>query len=360
LGAKEFSDSEIPIRYLFRFLKSGLVSLKVLEMCRTLCDFQKVSLFNGRDPADACIIRSSLDNNLKVELTERASDDTKFEIYRVSPHYQPEWWEKAIDFWVRSEKAGQVDEKKITQYLTQKSLGYDSFMGQKWNKYHDDSITYVNPGSKYIVFFATSSHEFSPIDEYNSEMGYASQFEAVIALKTIALELGVTLIIKRHPNSLSPLDGGDREFDFWKNFSSDKCLVIGPRERVNISELVSASRTCFVWRSSVGVETLFLGVPTYALGSARWAWNEEVRAWDPLAIRAAILFPKTPPEEVLRIYGNYMASGGKDLINFKHVNRNFVTTHGGRRLYHYFLGRVWLWCLSLREFALGPDQESPN
>lgn len=339
MGSKIFSDRDIPLKYLFRFLESALVATYAFRKFLQFSGLNKISLFNGRDTADAVLIRSCLDQSTKVEITERASDDTKYEIYEISPHYQPEWWEKAIRFWEECEGSNTIDLTSIDTYLERKVLGYDSFMGQKWEKYLDQDIHFQIPRTKYIVFFATSTHEFSPISEYNSNMGFPDQFEAVSQLLEVAQSLGYLLVIKRHPNSLSPLDGMDREEEVWDSFSSPNCKVLGPRIPVNIVQLAKGSDACFVWRSSVGVETAFAGVPTYALGSARWAWDKRVRTWNKADIRNAILEPKVTPSHILYVYGNYMARGGKSLKHFIQVNRNFAISPGGSRIYQFLLGR---------------------
>jgi hypothetical protein len=146
-------------------------------------------------------------------------------------------------------------------------------------------------------------------------------------------KLGYKLVIRRHPNSLSPFDEPDRDASLWDELSSSNTVVFGPKHYVNSIELAKNSHMAFVWRSSVCIETLFEGVPTYALGSARWALDESVRAWSEEKIYSVISSPAQNMNLPLEIYANYMAKGGTPLKNFKSVNQYFITTLLGDRLY---------------------------
>lgn len=338
LGSRDFPENEIPIRYLRRFLLSSLFSSIVLKN-RVLDTVDLISLFNGREPLEAVLIRGCIDRGVKVEITERASNDARYEVYKTSPHYQPEWWAKSISFWEDCGGMTGFDKSAAHHYLVRKTKGFDSFTGRKWGQFLGGDNFLVGLDSPYVLFFATSTHEFSPIGEFESNLGFQNQFEALNSLISAAKMRNLVVVVKRHPNSLSPLDGKDREKLFWDRYADDKCRVIGPRARVNAHELAKSSVACFVWRSSIGVETLSLGVPTYALGSARWALVEEVRTWSTESISRVLDSPSLPKHNLLEIYSNYMASGGTPLSVFDSVNRNFAVTKTGIRIYDKFMGR---------------------
>lgn len=338
LGSREFPDDEIPIRFLKRFLISSLFSSLVLKnYIEEKVDL--ISLFNGREPLEAVLIRGCIDREVKVEITERASNDARYEVYKTSPHYQPEWWSKSMTFWEDCGGIAGFDKSAAHHYLVLKTRGFDSFTGRKWGQFLGSDNFVVGLDIPYILFFATSTHEFSPISEFESNLGFQNQFEALDNLISVAKKRQLAVVVKRHPNSLSPLDGKDREKPLWDKYLNEKCQIIGPRARVNAHELAKSSIACFVWRSSIGVETLALGVPTYALGSARWALDEEVRTWSTESISKVLESPSLPKHNLLEIYSNYMANGGTPLSVFDSVNRNFAVTKTGIRIYDKFMGR---------------------
>lgn len=333
MGTRYFSIHEVPLVYLFKFTREAL--LGYLAYLSLEEEKSQITLFNGRDPLEAVIIYESLGSGVKVNLTERASSNSKYENYSISPHFQPEWWDKAKTFWEDSQPIDTVRGQEIYKYLELKSKGYDSFLGQKWHQFYINQIQDLTAFRPYVVFFTTSTHEFSPITEYECNFGFTDQFEAAIALKRVCDKLGYNLIVRRHPNSLSPFDERDRELAYWDRLSSSNTVIFGPRDAVNSIKLAKNSHVAFVWRSSVGIETLFHGVPTFALGSARWALDENVRAWSEERIYSAILNPKQNSNLALQIYGNYMARGGVPLKKFESVNRNFITSLLGDRIYMY-------------------------
>lgn len=331
MGSRNFSLHEVPLVYFFRFTREAFLGQLAYPFITE--EYSQITLFNGRGPLESVIIRKSIDVSIKVDLTERASSDSKYENYSISPHYQPEWWDKAWNFWEKSQPIDSVRRREIHQYLELKSRGFDSFTGQKWHKFyvrHGQDFTALSP---YVVFFSTSTHEFSPIVEYDCKFGFFNQFEAAKKLRHVCEKLGYKLVIRRHPNSLSPFDERDREATLWDELSSPNTVIFGPKHSVNSIELAKNSHVAFVWRSSVGVETLFEGVPTYALGSARWALDESVRAWSEEKIYSVISNPAQNMDLPLEIYANYMAKGGTSLKHFKSVNRYFITTLLGDRLY---------------------------
>jgi hypothetical protein len=91
----------------------------------------------------------------------------------------------------------------------------------------------------------------------------------------------------------------------------------------------------------VGIETLSLGIPTYALGTAKWAWINDVRAWDLDQIRNAINQPKVGSPDILEAYNFYFSSGGTELKLFKRVERWGVELNDGRVIYNKILERTW-------------------
>jgi hypothetical protein len=338
MGSRNFSLPEIPLLYLFRFIREA--SLAEFAYSRLKERHSEITLFNGREPLEAVIIRKAIDLGIKVSLTERASSNSKFELYSISPHFQPEWWVKAQKFWVDSQPLSGEKLLKNLEYLERKSNGYDSFLGQKWNTLYTKEQIKLDITDPYVVFFSTSSHEYSPIREFNSQIGFEDQLEAVLALQEVCREVGLPLIVRRHPNSLSPYDNLDRDRDFWKKVEGKNTLILDPDQKLNSLELAKGSLLTFVWRSSIGIEALYCGVRTYALGSARWALDSSVRAWTREEIKSAIFDYDQDSKSVLDVYSNYMAHGGMDLVYFKEVNRHFITTRDGSRIYMYIGDRI--------------------
>lgn len=340
LGTPFFDNRDVPLSLLFKYLFQIYCSERLANNF-SINKSDNLIVFNGREPIEATWIAIAKNFSSKVLITERASSRSKFETYNISPHFHPEWWQKIEKFSKGDDFSKLEIMKASSDYLKNKVEGYDSFLGQKWNQFYYDNPRKISLSSKsYIVFFTTSSHEYSPILDFNSDLGYKNQFDALKDLSKICKSLNYHLVIRRHPNSISPLDQKDRENKIWEQYTDENTTVIDPLDRVNSLELASDARVVFVWRSGIGIETINLGVPTYALGTAKWALDESVRCWTPSKIREAILDPKMYPLELLSKYLAYMSSGGERLSIFKYVDRWGVTLPNGKVIFNYLLERT--------------------
>jgi len=338
MGTRYYELKDVPRRFRAKFLFQALMSNHILNnLYGKMHDFELI-LFNGREPLESLWIRRFLDQGGKVRILERASSDRRYEVYEVSPHFHPEWWTK-IETFSSHANSWTLGELAIDQnYLKNKIEGYDSFMGEKWSRIQNLVEAQVKLPPEYVLFFATSTHEFSPIDEFNCSEGYQSQFDAVDALYSICKKLGLPLVIRRHPNSVSPLDGFDYEFSRWQKYIASDIYFIEPSEKIDLHSITANARVCFIWRSSIGVETIALGKSTYALGSAKWAWGASSRTWNHEDIEKAIQNPKPNDASEFRRYLAYMARGGVNLTLFESANRFFAVDKYGNRIYPIILG----------------------
>ena len=340
LGTPSFDNRDVPLSLLFKNLFQIYCSEKLARNF-SINKTDKLIVFNGREPIEATWITVAKNFSTTISITERASSRSKFETYYVSPHFHPEWWKKIEQFSDSVDFSKPEIIKASSDYLKNKVEGYDSFLGQKWSQFYYKNSKKMSLASKsYVVFFTTSSHEYSPISDFNSDLGYKNQFDGLKDLSMICKSLNYHLVIRRHPNSISTLDQKDRENRIWDQYIDKNTTVIDPLDKVNSLELASDARVVFVWRSGIGIETINLGVPTYALGTAKWALDESVRCWTPSKIKDAILNPKEYPLELLSKYLAYMSSGGEKLLIFKYVDRWGVTLQNGKVIFNYLLERT--------------------
>ena len=348
MGTKHFVFRQVPIFHLIKHSWFAFNADAFVRRMRLEPSLDVLGVFNGREPLEAIWIRGFLDAKCKVEIYERASSDRKYELFMISPHFHPEWWEKIENF-SKSQNELEPAQLNIDQnYLHNRLLGYDSYLGQKWSQFYIGDYLSEKVEGEYVVFFTTSTHEYSPIEEFNCTMGFQNQFTAVKVLKQVCGEIGVNLVIRRHPNSLSPLNGQDYEKPLWDAISDKTTKVFDPRDRVSSHLLAKKSKACFVWRSGIGIETIALGVPTFALGSAKWALDSGSRAWTEDAIRHAISAPTKRDIRHYWKYISYMARGGEDLTFFSTVNRVYAETSLGFRVYPRLFSRLLAKWFSIR------------
>ena len=94
-----------------------------------------------------------------------------------------------------------------------------------------------------------------------------------------------------------------------------------------------------VWKSSIGFETLCLKKPTYALGPAKWAMNDEVRVWDRDQIERALDSTEQNCGELISAYSLFMTQSGTSYTFFKNSNKWGVTLPSGKKIYNTFFER---------------------
>jgi hypothetical protein len=314
IGGREVDSSMAPRRLIFREARKSVLSF--LYCKKLIKEPIQLVVYNGRAIIESLWIRRVIDLGGNVLISERGSKHSKYEIYKISPHFNPEWWQKienAQKLLVEDSKASEL----INQYINNRLAGFDSFEDVRWRRASGESSDYLQLPREYLVYFATSSHEFSPIREFNSQPGFCSQKEAVFELLIAAAQLSIPVVIRRHPNSLSLYDSVDRERNFWQDLVSSNVIVIHPENKANSLEIAQGSRVTFVWKSSIGIETLSSGIPTYALGAARWAIYPELRAWNSDAIIEAIERPRLDfATRTVSAYAYYMATAGQEMTLF--------------------------------------------
>jgi hypothetical protein len=307
------------IDYLVRVI-SQLDAISGLD----LKHYQEFYCFNGRQLEESACISAARSAGLKTYILEKGCNEKKFMIYRSSPHNNLEWWANIEKFISDIDIASEPITSKAKSYLDSKSRGFDPFEKKKWIELMDDRRSDESLSDKidYVVFFSVSTGEVSPFPDFMPELGFRSQEAAINALIEICGEAGKTLVIRRHPNSLG-VNGLDAEEEFWKSLIKNQkhLIYIPPKSRVDSYEICKKASAIFTWRSTIGIDTLHLGIPTFALGPAKWARNKEVQAFSRESIRYAIASPGRPHMQSSLEFAVYITNFGLPYRSFSKVDR---------------------------------------
>jgi hypothetical protein len=329
--ASYFGTSEVCIQEIstIRMFLTTYRALSLMKACsRFLGQFnnsiESNYLFNGREIVESCIISEIRKRKLRILLYERASRSDKYEVYKTSPHNNEEWWKKISENKLANFENFYNKSSEIRNYIESKKNGLDPFTSIKWRDFLDGSSTQLTDmPTKFIVFFSVSTSEFSPFPEYNSRTGFHTQFEALRQLKSVAQDTGISLVVRRHPNSIGH-DGVDREVELWEEFISDKSVIyFPPSSRADSYLIAERSIAVFTWRSTIGFDTLCRGIPSFALGPAKWALDDRVRAWNRKTIEYVLSNDYQFPDisDLIQQYAEYMVSFGTTFHEFDYVER---------------------------------------
>lgn len=335
MGSRQFKSQEIPLKL---FLKHYWVTYAATCVSTRLLTSKPAPIYayNGREPLAASFINVAKKKGLEVILAERGSKSSKYQVFPNSPHFHPDWWELILQFSSLNGAISSEEQEEIDIYIQKKLHGVDSYFDENWGG------KFINPeygfqssllSEDYVCYFSSSTTEFSPFEEYNSNLGYVDQFDAVTDLAQVCLENNLQLIVRRHPNSIGK-DGIDRESIAWetlvKKFSN--IFYISPFETYNSYEIAKRARCVMVWKSSIGFETLCLKKPTYALGPAKWAMVEQVRAWSKDRIQSAVINGDQDCKELIAAYSLFMTMSGTPYCYFKDSSKLGVTLRSGKKI----------------------------
>jgi hypothetical protein len=251
----------------------------------------------GRDSFSAGAVAAFREKKIPVRLIESGGVTTNWSNFEKSPHYSPNFWSRLREVEDVNCGADNVDE-----WWAERLRGSDHFRGEEWSGSRTLGHLPSELPSVFITFFTTSEFEIPVFKDFDVFPGkYKNQFEALSNLYKLTSELDIHLVVRRHPNSVD-WQGMDRESKLWDGFKSLSNLTyIGPKEKIDSIELAKRSKQVFTFKSSVGIEAIWLGVSAFAMGPARWAWTDELRAWDENRLKDIILnSPKNNNQHAIR------------------------------------------------------------
>lgn len=342
LGIRTFERKDTPF---FEFLKHYLVTRRTaieldVFLQKLYFSVDEIVVFNGREPLESTCIKIADKYGLRTKIIEKGSNNSRFQVFQNSPHFHPDWWELINPKDTKQRLPKLSPQAEV--YLKNKLEGIDPYFGDRWMDDSDRNIgvdEFID--SNTVLFFTSSSTEFSPFNRFNYDVGYKNQFKAVEALANQCIKKGYKLIIRRHPNSIG-LDHTDREKPFWdevvSKFPKEEVKYVGPFEGFATYENVKRSRMVFVWKSSIGFETLALNKPTFALASAKWSWNRELRCWNEKEIEFALenysqLVSQLIPAVVSK-YANFMSQSGTKCVTFTSAHKWGIIIGDNSKIYN--------------------------
>jgi hypothetical protein len=271
----------------------------------------------GRDSYSAGAICAFKSHGIKTQLVESGGVATRWSLFETSPHYSP-------DFWTRLEKSQSLtaSEVQVANWWAERLAGSDHFRAEEWGHTREKNLLPSNLPKKYISFFTTSDFEIPVFEEFDIFPGdFQNQTEAFLQLYKLCRAKNIDVIIRRHPNSVDQ-SGVDREILLWEGIRDlPGVTYLGPHEKVDSIALARGSRTVFTFKSSVGIESIWLGVPAYALGPARWAWTDSLRAWDVQNLERVLQEPGAVNREHAVRWANMM-------LMMDYPNTQFERIHG--------------------------------
>ena len=271
----------------------------------------------GRDSFSAGAIAAFREKNIPVRLIEAGGISSNWSNFENSPHYSPDFWSRLLEIEINHN--GMDD---VRAWWAERLKGSDHFRGEEWSQTRTPGYLPKELPNVFITFFTTSEFEIPVFKDFDVFPGkYKNQFEALSDLYKMTNEVKTHLVVRRHPNSVD-WQGIDREIELWDKFKNLPNLTyIGPKEKIDSIELAKRSKQVFTFKSSVGIEAIWLGVPAFAMGPARWAWTDELRAWNENELKEKIL-------EVSKNYHQHSIRWAQMMLTMDYPNKIFKSIQG--------------------------------
>lgn len=179
----------------------------------------------------------------------------------------------------------------------------------------------LDTDSPIVVFFTSTEGEFASLAGPNPRSEYRNQLTALKALNQACLKLGLSLVVRVHPNVS---DSSRSERYKWNRLLAAtlrKAIVFDSKSRVSSYKLMEAASLVCVWHSTMGLEAVWRGKPALAFSETAYSWAgseiEIAKGEDYLASQVeGILGTRPNPKSVLP-YARYMRFGG---YPFEHLD----------------------------------------
>ena len=171
-----------------------------------------------------------------------------------------------------------------------------------------------------IVFFPSTEHEVTSIDEVSHLQIYENQVEAIYKIAA-NLQGSFKLTIRMHPNNAGDKTLLDQYLSLEQKW--DFVKIIPPNSPVDTYALVAESDLVMVHGSTVGAEAAFMGKRVLSIGRSQYDFFE------------TCAFPRTH-EEVLQIIndgmsGKYAAFPGVELATLEACKYAYALLNIGRK-----------------------------
>jgi hypothetical protein len=278
------------------------------------------SICGARDAFGSGSILAIRNHNIKYQITESGAANNRWSHWSRSPHSAVDWWDK-----VHAHKPIDLNSSQNKIWWQEKLRGYDTFTGIDWSSTTNKNSIPSNLPEIYISYFSTSDYEIPIFEDFEFKgPNFYNQFEAVRMLAKVCKSNKIKLVIRRHPNSVSATKQ-DLEETLWRDFRLDEDVIyISPFEKYDSLAIAKKSKFLFVYESSIGVEGLKLGVPSYALGGAIWAFDEQFRAWSEEKIRNILLGKVSQDPETIEKWASMMVDFGDEFKHFSFANSRYA------------------------------------
>jgi hypothetical protein len=275
IGTADFDLREANSRHMkILIIHFFLVRHQVRSLVKQL-NVSEMVAHGGRDVYSAAVVVVAKQQRIPFRLLEAGGSPGRWKEFATSPHWSPEWWEM-----LEGVNVEVVDDESVEEWWRSRLDGVDWISDRNWGETRKEGSLPAQLPDQFVAFFSTSEFELPAFSFLDPNFGdFKSQMSAVKTLLSVCEEKNIPLVIRRHPNSLGA-KGIDKEMTQWLEVSTHPLVTyVSPEDNVDSISLLRRAKFVFTYRSSIGIEAMYVGRPSYAMSAPRWAKDLECRAW---------------------------------------------------------------------------------
>jgi hypothetical protein len=222
-----------------------------------------VYIFNGRLAHTKAVMRACQTKGVPFRIHERGHSYTHYSVFENFTIHQIQYMQaEMLRLW-NSADPGYRDEKA--------ELFYNRRMqgeATNWHAFNKDAENYLpenwDSSKINISIFNSSEDEVASIsDEWKNPL-YVNQFQGIKRITSDLLHRqDIHFYLRIHPN-LKTVKNND--IDLLLSYQSPNITIIPPESKLNSYYLVKHSDKVITFGSSVGIEAVFLGIPSILAG----------------------------------------------------------------------------------------------
>lgn len=233
-------------------------------------NFTDVLVFNGRFAVPQALGLAAKQAGANVWFHERGgADNSGYSLLPCSPHSPKGVAQEIIRRWRVEASHESSSHRAIAEsFFSAQNRGLDP-EGALWVRDpvdFDSLATVAKPGSRKVVFFASTEGELEFIGAQGPFSIFASQREALEEISSLAEKLDFTLIVRAHPNLANQ---NKSEISWWHAFKkeaeSSGVIVITADQNIDSFQLLEMADCVVTWASSMALHAVFQGKPSVTL-----------------------------------------------------------------------------------------------
>jgi hypothetical protein len=277
LSTDKFNETLLTARQISRHLVPLASEFKgaadaVMDSIRNYDAISEVVVLNGRAPIQAGSAYGGLEGGIKVSYLEHSFDLTSYRI---------ETYETQSRITAQREQSSRLSELNQADYLAAQNWfernskigGSNPFL----SGFSPGALSNKAPSLPSATIFLSSADEFVAMDpsEWPETVWGTDQEKAFNRLIPELTQMGFAVNVRMHPNLLNKS---------WKEFrrvhrayAKLNANVLGPTSRISSYELIQASDIVLTWGSTIGLEAVKMGKPTWQLGRSYFDLIADVR-----------------------------------------------------------------------------------